>query len=644
MRTCQSCGKENPMDQDFCSCGEYLRWEPTGYMQAITPEQAAEAKQEAEPPPSIPAVQQAAPVVPETPGNGHGNGHSHPRRPRLPRRCRSRASPSRSRSRSSRPVAKTMVRGAVPPPPAPPPPGATTRPSRPRSCCAAPTASRPRARSCTWPSSPGTEQQIFALIRNQSGIVDNYDLRVEGMPEDWWSISARDRLPGAVRLRRDLRAGGRGPAAPAAHAGRRGARVGAQGRRRLQGAPDRRRVGAAGAARRALHRHRHRPAPAAPPRPQEGELRRHGDQPRQRAGAGRARRRGPRRRADLRLQPPAAGDPAGRRRDHADAGPAAEADLDGPRPRPQPVGADGHRRGGRRARRRRAAERRGARERAAAQEAPVLAAPPRAARAGRLSPARLQAADVPAGRADGPGRPQRAHAAVPRAAGAGPAPGPGERRRDGARQGQDARHARPRRRVRADGADDAVAGHVPPEAVAAVVADPGDPAARAPAAAALQVHPSAQRRRAGRRRQAVGLRGRADADEGQARAGPEHQVGRRRQGARGLRRQPDARGRQRGHEGLEGHDPDRRRQRPGEGAEDRRPLADRRRQGAARRGAHARPVLAPERQAGSEDRVPDPGRGRGRQEGHAGQLLLPRPEAGRGRRQGRRQQGRGQGR
>src|SRR4051794_41977830 len=86
MRTCQSCGKENPLDQDFCSCGEYLRWEPTGYMQAVTPEMAAEAKQEPEsvpapPPPPIPAVQQAAPVVPET---GHGNGHSQPVTPSPP--------------------------------------------------------------------------------------------------------------------------------------------------------------------------------------------------------------------------------------------------------------------------------------------------------------------------------------------------------------------------------------------------------------------------------------------------------------------------------------------------------------------------------------------------------------------------------
>jgi len=38
MRTCQSCGRENPPDRDFCDCGEYLRWEPTGIVQAVTPE------------------------------------------------------------------------------------------------------------------------------------------------------------------------------------------------------------------------------------------------------------------------------------------------------------------------------------------------------------------------------------------------------------------------------------------------------------------------------------------------------------------------------------------------------------------------------------------------------------------------------
>ena len=28
----------------------------------------------------------------------------------------------------------------------------------------------------------------MALVRNQGRIVDNYQLRVEGMPDDWWSI------------------------------------------------------------------------------------------------------------------------------------------------------------------------------------------------------------------------------------------------------------------------------------------------------------------------------------------------------------------------------------------------------------------------------------------------------------------------
>jgi beta-lactam-binding protein with PASTA domain len=35
---------------------------------------------------------------------------------------------------------------------------------------------------------PGQRARVLALIRNQSGIVDNYDLKVEGLPDDWWSI------------------------------------------------------------------------------------------------------------------------------------------------------------------------------------------------------------------------------------------------------------------------------------------------------------------------------------------------------------------------------------------------------------------------------------------------------------------------
>ena len=35
---------------------------------------------------------------------------------------------------------------------------------------------------------PGQRDRVLALVRNQGSIVDNYQLRVEGMPDDWWSI------------------------------------------------------------------------------------------------------------------------------------------------------------------------------------------------------------------------------------------------------------------------------------------------------------------------------------------------------------------------------------------------------------------------------------------------------------------------
>src|SRR3954467_5000317 len=89
MRTCQSCGKENPDDLDFCECGEYLRWEPTGFVQAITPEMAQQAVEQGGTPTSETPAQPAAPAAPtpqvsqaappeSSPGNGHGNGHDAP--------------------------------------------------------------------------------------------------------------------------------------------------------------------------------------------------------------------------------------------------------------------------------------------------------------------------------------------------------------------------------------------------------------------------------------------------------------------------------------------------------------------------------------------------------------------------------------
>ena len=289
----------------------------------------------------------AAPPAPDR--RSSGNGHAQPVAPPPPppparaadrELARRRAAaggpaarPRRSRRRSSAAPSRRRPR------PRRPRPSST---SRPRSCCGCPEGDPAKGEVLHQAVEPGQRERVLALIRNQSGIVDNYDLRIEGMPEDWYSIFPGDRVPGAVRRRRHVRAGGRGPPASAARPGGRGAGVGPEGRRRLEGAPGRRRDGAAGAAHPALHRDVDDAAPAAQEGPPQGGLRRHGRQQGERAGADRARRRGSRRRDELRVQPAAAGDPRGRVGEDADAGAPAEADLDRPRAGPAARGQDGH--------------------------------------------------------------------------------------------------------------------------------------------------------------------------------------------------------------------------------------------------------------------------------------------------------------
>src|ERR671939_355980 len=102
MRICQSCGRENPPDQDFCQCGEYLRWDPTGVVQAVTPQGPEQA---------------SATIVLRLPEGDQA-------------------------------IEQTLSVSVE----------------------------------------PGQRARALALVRNQSGIVDNYELKVEGMPDDWWSI------------------------------------------------------------------------------------------------------------------------------------------------------------------------------------------------------------------------------------------------------------------------------------------------------------------------------------------------------------------------------------------------------------------------------------------------------------------------
>lgn len=130
MRTCASCGRENPDDRDFCECGEYLRWEPTGFVKAVTPEMARQAAEVSQ-----------APPAPPPPGNGRD---------------------------------ETAVREAVPT-------GASITLRLPDEEVA-------HGERLAVGVEPGGEVRVLGLVRNQSAIVDNYELRVEGLPDGWWTI------------------------------------------------------------------------------------------------------------------------------------------------------------------------------------------------------------------------------------------------------------------------------------------------------------------------------------------------------------------------------------------------------------------------------------------------------------------------
>ncbi|HSC02447.1 MAG TPA: PASTA domain-containing protein [Solirubrobacteraceae bacterium] len=146
MRICATCGRENPDDADFCVCGEYLRWEPTSYVQAV-----------AKPPGARPAaVADRAPTAPDT-----GPETRPPERPEA-------GDPG-----------VTLAPAAVP-------------------AMAAGTAALTLRRAdgeseegqpVTVEVEPGARVAIVGLIRNQSDVVDNFDLSVRGLPEDWWTVT-----------------------------------------------------------------------------------------------------------------------------------------------------------------------------------------------------------------------------------------------------------------------------------------------------------------------------------------------------------------------------------------------------------------------------------------------------------------------
>jgi beta-lactam-binding protein with PASTA domain len=175
-RACLKCGHENPDDVDFCQqCGEYVRWELSGVAQAV----------KAPAPPPVPTAPPPAPAAaPEAPAAAP---------PGQPPQVE--PAPVAPAEVAPPPVADGGSAGApaeqeapIEEPPPLPPDAVVLTLRRPEDESAS------GGQVSTTVEAGGTTT-LVALIRNQSGIVDNYDLSVEGIPVEWWSIA-----PGTVYL------------------------------------------------------------------------------------------------------------------------------------------------------------------------------------------------------------------------------------------------------------------------------------------------------------------------------------------------------------------------------------------------------------------------------------------------------------
>ena len=169
MRVCSSCGRENPDDADFCVCGEYLRWEPTGQVRAVPApaagqvavadrQEAAEAAGSPEPVMDVdPNVTLAPSAAPQTPSAAPQTPSAAPRTPS--------AAPQT-------PIASGGDgRGAA---------ALTLRPVDREGAPGEPVVVEVE---------PGSRATILGLVRNQSDVVDNFDLAVRGLPEGWWTVT-----------------------------------------------------------------------------------------------------------------------------------------------------------------------------------------------------------------------------------------------------------------------------------------------------------------------------------------------------------------------------------------------------------------------------------------------------------------------
>jgi beta-lactam-binding protein with PASTA domain len=145
VRTCPSCGRQNADDQDFCACGEYLRWEPTSLLPSASAPAAAPAAPGGTEPPSAPDTPPAS-SPPAAPAAGDASAAPAPDPVSLTLRL-----PGDQLAE-----ALDTVRLSV---------------------------------------EPGGRAVLLALVRNQSAIVDNYDVSIVGLPPGWTTV-----LPPTVYL------------------------------------------------------------------------------------------------------------------------------------------------------------------------------------------------------------------------------------------------------------------------------------------------------------------------------------------------------------------------------------------------------------------------------------------------------------
>jgi beta-lactam-binding protein with PASTA domain len=181
VRVCRSCGRENPDDSDFCSCGEYLRWEPTNYLPSVG---APEADTAAGSNGTAPAAPSAAPAPASTGapagGSAPAGGQSPP----------AHLDPNITLAGDAVAPAGSVWPGAAGTPRAPgapgagePPPGAAALSLR------LPGDDGAAEGEVSVSVAPGGRATVVGLIRNQSDVVDNFDLSIRGLPDGWWTIA-----------------------------------------------------------------------------------------------------------------------------------------------------------------------------------------------------------------------------------------------------------------------------------------------------------------------------------------------------------------------------------------------------------------------------------------------------------------------